>query len=72
MLPDYWGTKNNFIINNKKKGKSRTMICLRRYTAPRQSALEGGGWSAQRSGRFTSRKDTVLLVREAGSASGVI
>jgi hypothetical protein len=29
------------------------------------SALEGGGWSAPRPGRFTPGKDPVLIVQEA-------
>jgi hypothetical protein len=32
------------------------------------SALEGGGWSAPRSGRFTPGKDLVPIVQEAGWA----
>jgi len=30
------------------------------------SALDGGGWSTPHSGRFTSGKDTVRIVQEAG------
>jgi hypothetical protein len=30
------------------------------------SALEGGGWSAPRPGRFTPEKDPVPIVQEAG------
>jgi hypothetical protein len=36
------------------------------------SALEGGGWSASRPGRFTPGKDPVLIVQEAGWASGPV
>ena len=33
------------------------------------SALDGGGWSTPRPGRFTPRKDPVPTVQEAGWAS---
>jgi hypothetical protein len=36
------------------------------------SALEGGGWSAPRRGRFTPGKDMVPIVQEAGWASGPV
>jgi hypothetical protein len=36
------------------------------------SALEGGGWSAPRSGRFTPGKDSVPIVQEARWASGPV
>jgi hypothetical protein len=36
------------------------------------SALEGGGWSAPRPGRFTPGKDPVPIVQEAGWASGLV
>jgi hypothetical protein len=36
------------------------------------SALEGGGWSAPRPGRFTPGKDPVPIVQEAGWASGPV
>jgi len=29
-------------------------------------ALDGGGWSTSRPGRFTTRKDTVPILYEAG------
>jgi hypothetical protein len=35
-------------------------------------ALEGGGWSAPRPGRFTPGKDPVPIVQEAGWASGPV
>jgi hypothetical protein len=38
----------------------------------RHSALEGGRWSAPRSGRFTSSKDPVPIVQEAGWAPGLV
>ena len=43
-------------------------------TAPtiRHPALEGGGWSAARSGRFDLRKDPVITALEAGLASGSV
>jgi hypothetical protein len=34
------------------------------------SALEGGGWSAPRPGRFTPGKDPVPILQEAGWAQG--
>jgi hypothetical protein len=34
------------------------------------NALDGGGWSTPRSGRFTPRKDTVAIVQEAGWSPG--
>ena len=37
-------------------------------TLPSTSALDGGGWSAPRPGRFTPGKDLVHLVQEAGWA----
>jgi hypothetical protein len=36
------------------------------------SALEGGGWSAPRPGRFTPGKDPAPIVQEAGWASGPV
>jgi hypothetical protein len=36
------------------------------------SALERGGWSAQRPGRFTPGKDPVPIVQDAGWASGPV
>jgi len=36
------------------------------------SAVDGGGWSMPRSGRFTRRKDPVPLVWEAGWAPGPV
>src|SRR5215510_10243366 len=36
------------------------------------STLEGGGWSAPRSGRFTPGKDPVPIVQEAGWAPGPV
>ena len=36
------------------------------------SALDRGGWSTQRPGRFTPRKDSVLIVEEAGWAPGTV
>ena len=36
------------------------------------SALEGSEWSAQRPGHFTSGKDPLHIVQEAGLASGLI
>jgi hypothetical protein len=35
-------------------------------------ALEGGGWSAPRPGRFTPGKDQVPIVQEAGWAPGPV
>ena len=37
-------------------------------TLPSTSALDGGGWSAPRPGRFTPGKDSVRIVKEAGWA----
>jgi hypothetical protein len=36
------------------------------------SALNGGGWSTPRSGRFTTRKDLKPTVKEAGCAPGTV
>ena len=36
------------------------------------SALDGGGWSTPRPGRFTPRKDPVPIVQEAGWAPGPV
>ena len=36
------------------------------------SALDGGGWSTPRPDRFTPGKDPVLIVQEAGWASGPV
>ena len=36
------------------------------------SVLYGGGWSAPRQGRFTSEKDPVPIVHEAGWAPGPV
>ena len=36
------------------------------------SALEGGGWSATRPGRFTPVKDPVPIVQEVGWAPGPV
>ena len=41
-------------------------------THPSTSALDGGGWSAQRPGRFTLGKDPVPIVQEAGWAPGPV
>ena len=37
-------------------------------TLPSTSALDGGGWSTPRLGRFTSGKDPVPIVQDAGWA----
>jgi len=36
------------------------------------SALDGGGWSTPRSGRFTPEKDPVPIVQKAGLAAGTV
>ena len=36
------------------------------------SALDGGGWSTPRTGRFTPGKDTVPIVYEVGWAPGPV
>ena len=41
-------------------------------TLPSTSALDAGGWSAPRPGRFTLRKDPVPIVQEAGWAPGPV
>jgi len=41
-------------------------------TLPSTSALDGGGWSTPRSGRFTPGKDPVSIVLEAGWAPGPV
>ena len=42
------------------------------YTLPSTSALDGGGWSTLRPGRFTPGKDPVPIVQEAGWATGPV
>ena len=39
-------------------------------TLPSTSALDGGGWSTPRPGRFTPGKDPVPIVQEAGWTQG--
>jgi hypothetical protein len=41
-------------------------------TLPSTSALDGGGWSTPRSGRFTPGKDSVPIVQEAERAPGPV
>ena len=41
-------------------------------TLPSTVALDGGGWSTPRPGRFTPGKDPVPIVQEAGWASGPV
>ena len=41
-------------------------------TLPSTSALDGGGWSTPRPGRFTLGKDPVHIVKEAGWAPGPV
>ena len=41
-------------------------------TLPSTTALDGGGWSTPRPGRFTSGKDPVPTVKEAGWAPGPV
>ena len=41
-------------------------------TLPSTSALDGGGWSTPRPGRFTPGKDPVPIVLEAGWAPGPV
>ena len=41
-------------------------------TLPSNSSLDGGGWSTPRPGRFTSGKDPVPIVQEAGWAAGPV
>ena len=41
-------------------------------TLPSTSALDVGGWSAPRPGRFTPRKDPVSIIQEAGWAPGPV
>jgi hypothetical protein len=36
------------------------------------SALDGGGWSTQRPGRFTPGKEPVTILQEAGLAPGPV
>ena len=42
------------------------------YTLSLTSPLNGGGWSASRSRRFTPGKDPVPIVQEAGWAPGQV
>ena len=42
------------------------------YTLPSTSALDGGGWSTPRPGRFTPGKDPVPIVYEAWWAPGPV
>ena len=55
------------------------MICLFRHGGEEtevklhiRNPTLGGGWSAPRSGRFTSRKETVFIVQKAGWALGPV
>ena len=41
-------------------------------TLPSTSALDGGGWSTPRPGRFTPGKDPVPIVQQAGWAPGPV
>ena len=41
-------------------------------TLPLTWALDGGGWSTPRCGRFTPGKDPVPIVQEAGWAPGPV
>ena len=41
-------------------------------TLPSTSALDWGGWSTPRPGRFTPRKDPVPIVQETGWAPGTV
>ena len=41
-------------------------------TLPSTSAVDGGGWSTPRPGRFTPGKDPVPIVQEAGWAQGSV
>ena len=41
-------------------------------TLPLTSALDGGGWSTSRPGRFPPGKDPVPIVQEAGWAPGPV
>ena len=41
-------------------------------TLPSTSALDGGGWSTPRPGRFTPGKDPVPIVKETGWAPGPV
>ena len=41
-------------------------------TLPSTPALDGGGWSSPRPGRFTPGKDPVPIVYEAGWAPGLV
>ena len=50
----------------KAKGSSRGIAVLL------TSALDVGGWSTPRPGRFTPGKDPVFIVQEAGWASGPV
>jgi len=45
--------------------KAQRGVCL-------TSALDGGGWSTSRPGRFTPGKDPVPIVQEAGWAPGPV
>jgi hypothetical protein len=56
------------------------MACLSRHRGEtevqlqpiRNPALEGGGWSAPLSDRFTPREDPVPFIQEAGWTSGPV
>ena len=52
------------------EGSEREQICS--STLPSTSALDGGGWSAPRSGCSTPGKDPVPIVQEAGWAPGPV
>ena len=53
-----------------RKGHPKTCLRRHREVQPiRNLALGGDGWSAPRSGRFTSRKDPVNITQEVGWGS---
>ena len=54
-------------------GHEGTKVEYRRIsTLSLTSALDGGGWSTSRPGRFTPGKDPVPIVKEAGWAPGPV
>ena len=74
-------TENDSLyIHVKGKGKGRPITGheesegeqMYSSTLPSTSALDGGGWSTSRPGRFTPRKYPVPIVQEAGWAPGPV
>ena len=75
-----FGHSGLFHIKGKAKGKVHPITGhespegeqMYTSTLPSTSALDGGGWSRPRPGRFIPRNDPVPIVQEAGWAPGTV